>query len=739
MVVKMLQKAEASYPYLDYISEQSVGTAAKITPLQRDVGLKLGLAAQKGGSQQKGATVDITLVDVGASRLVKAILTDYGAEYSVSFGDELSVDLTALSPDLPWITERLVGILGNNARSMTKEYFFDSSTDQLKRIELTLSSEGNPSVFTDVDKKEVTAKITLDGPSLTASLVEQVGEAQAVSDIKALLMAVSKAQYEATVADGPSVTIVPELGVPGTDIKIGMGLEVEKVRSLVRQRGVFVDGTPYVTETYNADTLVSRPGKSWWDLSTNALGGLWLIVKDSFNWISQQVSSGINWVISIPAKAADGIIRGSAQIIAPSGIQLYLADTGLQMDGIQEPTYVTVTAIGWVADDAIETNASTLRPELAAASGEGFVIGGIYDFQPYNLSLSQDATLVITYTDEALGTVDESCISMFRWYPDGNHWQPIAAIPDLDTNTFTASITQLGTFTLGCDSTPPQIDILGPSIGSAITNDLPLISAHVTDSGVGVDPATVEMRLDGQVVAAAYIASTGELVYLPSAPISPGYHVIGVLARDVTGNQSQLSVSFSIIVTSGEPNFTDVPDNYWARDFIERLYNARITGGCSSSPLSYCPENTVTRDQMAVFLERGIHGSSYTPPAVGATTGFNDVATNYWAAAWIKQLAADGITGGCGGGNYCPGLPVTRAQMAVFLLRAKYGSSYVPPLVGLSTGFTDVPTNYWAAAWIKQLASEGITGGCGTGIYCPETPVTRAQMAVFLVRAFNLP
>ena len=107
-----------------------------------------------------------------------------------------------------------------------------------------------------------------------------------------------------------------------------------------------------------------------------------------------------------------------------------------------------------------------------------------------------------------------------------------------------------------------------------------------------------------------------------------------------------------------------------------------------------------------------------TPPAVGASTGFSDVATSYWAAAWIKQLAAEGITGGCGSGNYCPDATVTRAQMAVFLLKAKHGSSYSPPT---ATGvFTDVPVGYWADKWIEQLAVEGITGGCGTGIYCPD-------------------
>ena len=115
--------------------------------------------------------------------------------------------------------------------------------------------------------------------------------------------------------------------------------------------------------------------------------------------------------------------------------------------------------------------------------------------------------------------------------------------------------------------------------------------------------------------------------------------------------------------------FDDVQFDYWAWNYIERIYEAGITSGCSINPLQYCSEGTVTRAQMAVFLERGIHGSSYNPPAVGGSTGFSDVPINYWAGAWIKQLAAEGITGGCGNGNYCPEASVTRAQMAVFLVR----------------------------------------------------------------------
>jgi hypothetical protein len=185
--------------------------------------------------------------------------------------------------------------------------------------------------------------------------------------------------------------------------------------------------------------------------------------------------------------------------------------------------------------------------------------------------------------------------------------------------------------------------------------------------------------------------------------------------------------------------FMDVAPNASGFAHIESIYAAGITGGCTTNPLKYCPGNTVTRGQMAVFILRGKYGGGYTPPAVGGSTGFADVPISHPFAAWIKQLAAENITGGCGGGNYCPNSPVTRAQMAIFLLRGKYGGAYTPPAVGGTTGFADVPTTHSAAAWIKQFAAEGITGGCGGGNYCPNTSVTRAQMAIFLQRTFSLP
>ena len=89
--------------------------------------------------------------------------------------------------------------------------------------------------------------------------------------------------------------------------------------------------------------------------------------------------------------------------------------------------------------------------------------------------------------------------------------------------------------------------------------------------------------------------------------------------------------------------------------------------------------------------------------------------------------------------RFCPHNSVTRAEIAIFLLRARFGAGYNP---GASTGlvFSDVPATHWAAAWIEEFAARGHTNGCRMTPpgFCPDAVVTRAEMAVFLQRVFNL-
>ena len=98
--------------------------------------------------------------------------------------------------------------------------------------------------------------------------------------------------------------------------------------------------------------------------------------------------------------------------------------------------------------------------------------------------------------------------------------------------------------------------------------------------------------------------------------------------------------------------------------------------------------------------------------------------------AYVEKIFRDGMTAGCSGGNYCRNAAVSRAQMAVFLLKSKLGAAHVPPAcAGI---FGDVPCPSLFADWVEELYALGVTGGCSTSplLYCPSQPVTRAQMAV---------
>ena len=180
-------------------------------------------------------------------------------------------------------------------------------------------------------------------------------------------------------------------------------------------------------------------------------------------------------------------------------------------------------------------------------------------------------------------------------------------------------------------------------------------------------------------------------------------------------------------------DFTDVPSANLFHDAVAHLVTNGVAAGIGGG--NYGVNNATLRQQMAVFLLKGRHGPCYVPPPCAGL--FGDVPCPSPFADWIEELAAEGITGGCGGGQYCPASPVRRDQMAAFLLKAEHGSGYGPPAcAGL---FPDVQCPSLFADWIEQLAGEQITGGCGGGNYCPASNATRGQMAAFVVKTFLLP
>ena len=181
-------------------------------------------------------------------------------------------------------------------------------------------------------------------------------------------------------------------------------------------------------------------------------------------------------------------------------------------------------------------------------------------------------------------------------------------------------------------------------------------------------------------------------------------------------------------------DFLDVPGGQQFYEFVVRLVLNGVSGGIGGG--LYGVGNPTLRQQMAVFLLKGKHGLCFLPPPCQGL--FSDVPCSSDFAPWIEALFDAGITGGCGSGAFCPQNPVRRDQMAPFLIKARHGPDFVPPPC---TGaiFADVQCPSLFADWIEQLNLEGITSGCGGNNYCPSNPVTRGQMAVFVVRAFGLP
>ena len=170
--------------------------------------------------------------------------------------------------------------------------------------------------------------------------------------------------------------------------------------------------------------------------------------------------------------------------------------------------------------------------------------------------------------------------------------------------------------------------------------------------------------------------------------------------------------------------FTDTANSVF-RGAIDELAARGITLGCNPpANTRYCPDNPVTRGQMAIFIVRG-----FDLPPTSTDFFFDDNGKVYEDA--VNRLAAAGLTQGCGAGRYCGDDTISRGEMAAFLSRAKN----LPD--STTDHFVDDNTSIFEPG-INKVADAGITLGCNPPAntnFCPTDNVTRGQMAAFIIRA----
>lgn len=200
-------------------------------------------------------------------------------------------------------------------------------------------------------------------------------------------------------------------------------------------------------------------------------------------------------------------------------------------------------------------------------------------------------------------------------------------------------------------------------------------------------------------------------------------YTVAVKAVDAAGNESIQSPSV-MFTTAGTLSFTDT-ENHWAKDFIQKAAKAGIMKGYSDG--TFKPEQNVTRAQVATMLVRSL-GLTTTEKAP-----FKDIA-NYDAETQqeISAAYAYGLIKG-NNGQFNPGQPVTRAQLALMISRAYEQQTKQAYVAKDDMPFTDIAAyNEETKRAISMLYEFGIVTG-SNGEFLPAAPTKRSHAAKILV------
>ena len=375
--------------------------------------------------------------------------------------------------------------------------------------------------------------------------------------------------------------------------------------------------------------------------------------------------------------------------------------------------YVTLAGFGLAAAQHVwkTTNLNNATPTWTASGN------GIPDI-PVNAFVvdSTDSTRLYAGTD----------IGVYRSTNSGANWAP-----------FGTGLPRVAVFGMAIQSTFKVLRIAthGRGIWEISTSPFSLDAFYKSFPGNTVGNGTVSVT--GPNGPAWTAATTDSWIHITNSGPGTGNgavtYTVDINPSSTTNRSGTITIASQTYKVYQGAAFLDVNpgDNFYNE--IGRLSARGVTLGDGAG--HYSPAGLVTREQMAAFIERALGD---TNPPTPPSQRFLDVPPSNAFYAFIEQLAQRQITLGCGGGNYCPADSVLREQMAAFIIRGL--GEFSPPTPG-SQRFGDVPPANPFYNFIDRMAVLNITLGCQGGmppLYCPGDTVTRAQMAAFLVRAFNL-
>ena len=405
---------------------------------------------------------------------------------------------------------------------------------------------------------------------------------------------------------------------------------------------------------------------------------------------------------------------------------------------------------------------------LAVQGNVAYVLVGYQDLYVFNVSDRAHPAFVKKTTVDAVGNLTDITSAgdriyivkqndKFYMYDITAPLDPVKtadyALPGINTLLEDNGYTYVGTESISVD-TDNGLDIL--DVGT-----MGLVSDYDTiNSTEGVDVIADKVFISGVNFARVLDVSALpvlSLIYTTSGPMIgadiAGYrnyfmtadHELGLTCFRWTAAYTEPPVITSISPTlkqAGSAGFTLTVNG------AQFTNSSKVSWNGSVLPTTYVSSTKLTASvdsaklSTTTIAEITVDGSD---PALFTVYSFADVLPTHPLWRYVEGFFAKGITTGCAVNplRYCPDRGVTRAEMAVFILRAKDGLATPvpnPENVGI---FADVPTTgkEWMKPWIEEFYGQGITTGCAVNPlkFCPERGITRAEMAVFLLRALNDP
>ncbi len=528
---------------------------------------------------------------------------------------------------------------------------------------------------------------------------------------------------------GPVVTLVPRGVTPVDDVAVDS------------------NGYVYIANTF--DSMI----KEW---------------RASSNQVTALVSSGLAGPHGI---AVDG--AGNVFIADTNDGAVKEWDAGEQqlitlVSGLDQPLGVAVDVLGnvYIADtgnNAIkEWNASTRQvTTLVSGLNEPFgvavdVAGNVYIADSYNNAIKEWNAL----TTEVTTLVSSGLSSPLGVAVDGSGNVYIADTGNNAIKEWSASTQQVTTLLASGLNFPGGVAVDGTG-NVYIADNLNEAIKEIPNVYIG-PTAITEPVTAGSDALLPVLPSTTSLTGFFEPTSDQSWLTIGSITNGAIGFSFSANTSTSPRVahiavlghqiTVGQDfttpaEFSDVPSTASYYDAANLMFLTGVTTGCvgGSTPQTrmFCPNDSVTREEMAAFIVRAVTGTT-TPANYNPTPYFTDVPTTNPFFPHIQKMEELGITDGCATGLFCPTDTIPRWEMAIFMVRARlalYGANFSFNPVPY---FADVPTNVEGNGvpfpFIQRAYEEHITSGCGTSplIYCPDELVTRGQMASFIMRGlFN--